>query len=126
MKNFTSVLRSHSGAVQARIPSLRSVTKQKSTPPFCKVCRWLMVLLGVKAFAILCVLLFVALSVHATVVPDKYITVKYLRYDASAKTYYWEVHYATSGNADFPEVLEFPTRLVYENDKKSYAITILC
>nr|WP_293471003.1 leucine-rich repeat domain-containing protein [Prevotella sp.] len=45
MKNFTSVLRSHSGAVQARIPSLRSVTKQKSTPPFCKVCRWLMVLL---------------------------------------------------------------------------------
>ena len=44
MKNFTSVLRSHSGAVQARIPSLRSVTKQKSTPPFCKVCRWLMVL----------------------------------------------------------------------------------
>lgn len=76
----------------------------------------------VKAFAILCVLMFVALSVHATVVPDKYITVKYLRYDASAKTYYWEVHYATSGNADFPEVLEFPTRLVYENDKKSYAI----
>ena len=46
MKNFTSVLRSHSGAVQARIPSLRSVTKQKSTPPFCKVCRWLMVLLA--------------------------------------------------------------------------------
>lgn len=45
MKNFTSVLRSHSGAVQARIPSLQSVTKQKSTPPFCKVCRWLMVLL---------------------------------------------------------------------------------
>lgn len=45
MKNFTSVLRSHSGAVQARIPSLRSVTKQKSTPPFCKVCKWLMVLL---------------------------------------------------------------------------------
>lgn len=45
MKNFTSVLRSHSGAVQARIPSLRSVTNQKSTPPFCKVCRWLMVLL---------------------------------------------------------------------------------
>lgn len=45
MKNFTSVLRSHSGAVQARIPSHRSVTKQKSTPPFCKVCRWLMVLL---------------------------------------------------------------------------------
>lgn len=45
MKNFTSVLRSHSDAVQARIPSLRSVTKQKSTPPFCKVCRWLMVLL---------------------------------------------------------------------------------
>ena len=45
MTNFTSVLRSHSGAVQARIPSLRSVTKQKSTPPFCKVCRWLMVLL---------------------------------------------------------------------------------
>lgn len=45
MKNFTSVLRSHSGAVQARIPSLRSVTKQKYTPPFCKVCRWLMVLL---------------------------------------------------------------------------------
>ena len=44
MKNFTSVLRSHSGAVQARIPSLRSVTNQKS-PPFCKVCRWLMVLL---------------------------------------------------------------------------------
>lgn len=43
MKNFTSVLRSHSGAVQARIPSLRSV--KKSTPPFCKVCRWLMVLL---------------------------------------------------------------------------------
>ena len=122
MKNFTSVLRSHSGAVQARIPSLRSVTKQKSTPPFCKVCRWLMVLLGVKAFAILCVLMFMGLSVHATVVPDKYITVKYLRYDASAKTYYWEVHYATSGNADFPEVLEFPTRLVYENDKKSYAI----
>ena len=122
MKNFTSVLRSHSGAVLARIPSLRSVTKQKSTPPFCKVCRWLMVLLGVKAFAILCVLMFMGLSVHATVVPDKYITVKYLRYDASAKTYYWEVHYATSGNADFPEVLEFPTRLVYENDKKSYAI----
>lgn len=76
----------------------------------------------VKAFAILCVLMFMGLSVHATVVPDKYITVKYLRYDASAKTYYWEVHYATSGNADFPEVLEFPTRLVYENDKKSYAI----
>ena len=45
MKNFTSVLRSHSGAVQARIPSLRSVTNQKSTPSFCKVCRWLMVLL---------------------------------------------------------------------------------
>ena len=45
MKNFTSVLRSHSGAVQARIPSLRSVTKQKSTPPFCKVCRWLIMLL---------------------------------------------------------------------------------
>lgn len=45
MKNFTSVLRSHSGAVQARIPSLRSVTNQKSTPPFCKVCKWLMVLL---------------------------------------------------------------------------------
>lgn len=124
MKNFTSVLRSHSGAVQARIPSLRSVTNQKSTPPFCKVCRWLMVLLGVKAFAILCVLMFVALSVHATVVPDKYLTTKYLRYDASAKTYYWEVGYATSGNADFPEVLEFPTRLVDENDKdkKSYAI----
>lgn len=76
----------------------------------------------VKAFAILCVLMFMGLSVHATVVPNKYITVKYLRYDASAKTYYWEVHYATSGNADFPEVLEFPTRLVYENDKKSYAI----
>lgn len=76
----------------------------------------------VKAFAILCILMFMGLSVHATVVPNKYITVKYLRYDASAKTYYWEVHYATSGNADFPEVLEFPTRLVYENDKKSYAI----
>lgn len=78
----------------------------------------------VKAFAILCVLMFMGLSVHATVVPDKYLTVKYLRYDASAKTYYWEVHYATSGNADFPEVLEFPTRLVDENDedKKSYAI----
>lgn len=45
MKNFTSVLRSHSGAVQARIPSLRSVTKQKSTPPFCKVCKWLIMLL---------------------------------------------------------------------------------
>lgn len=48
MKNFTSVLRSHSGAVQARIPSLRSVPKQKSTPPFYKhyaACRWLMVLL---------------------------------------------------------------------------------
>lgn len=45
MKNFTSALRSHSGAVQARIPSPRSVTKKKSTPPFCKVCRWLMVLL---------------------------------------------------------------------------------
>lgn len=45
MKNFTSVLRSHSGAVQARIPSLRSMTKQKSTPPFCKVCRWLIMLL---------------------------------------------------------------------------------
>lgn len=78
----------------------------------------------VKALAILCVLLFVALSVHATVVPDKYLTVKYLRYDASAKTYYWEARYATSANADFPEVLEFPTRLVDENDKdkKSYAI----
>lgn len=76
----------------------------------------------VKAFAILCVLMFMGLSVHATVVPNKYITVKYLRYDASAKTYYWEVGYATSGNTDFPEVLEFPTRLVYENDKKSYAI----
>lgn len=45
MKNFTSVLRSHSGAVQARIPSLRSVTNQKSTPPFCKVCKWLIMLL---------------------------------------------------------------------------------
>lgn len=45
MKNFTSVFLSHSSAMQARIPSLRSVTKQKSTPPFCKVCRWLMVLL---------------------------------------------------------------------------------
>ena len=45
MKNFTSVLRSHSGAVQARIPALRSVTNQKSTHPFYKVCRWLMVLL---------------------------------------------------------------------------------
>lgn len=78
----------------------------------------------VKVFAILCVLMFMGLSVHATVVPDKYLTVKYLRYDASAKTYYWEVGYATSGNADFPEVLEFPTRLVDENDKdkKSYAI----
>lgn len=76
----------------------------------------------VKALAILCVLLFVALSVHATVVPDKYLTTKYLRYDASAKTYYWEVGCATSANDDFPEVLEFPTRLVYENDKKSYAI----
>lgn len=78
----------------------------------------------VKAFAILCVLMFMELCVHATVVPDKYLTVKYLRYDASAKTYYWEVGYATSGNADFPEVLEFPTRLVDENDKdkKSYAI----
>lgn len=78
----------------------------------------------VKALAILCVLLFVALSVHATVVPDKYLIVKYLRYNASAKTYYWEVRYATSANADFPEVLEFPTRLVDENDKdkKSYAI----
>ena len=78
----------------------------------------------VKAFAILCVLMFMELSVHATVVPGKYLTSKYLRYDASAKTYYWEVGYATSGNADFPEVLEFPTRLVDENDKdkKSYAI----
>lgn len=76
----------------------------------------------VKALAILCVLLFVALSVHATVVPDKYLTTKYLRYDASAKTYYWEVGCATSANDDFPEVLEFPTKLVYENDKKSYAI----
>ena len=76
----------------------------------------------VKAFAILCILIFMELSVHATVVPGKYLTSKYLRYDASAKTYYWEVGYATSGNADFPEVLEFPTRLVYENDKKSYAI----
>lgn len=76
----------------------------------------------VKAFAILCVLMFMALSVHATVVPDKYLTTKYLRYDASAKTYYWEVGCATSANDDFPEVLEFPTRLVYENDKKSYAI----
>lgn len=76
----------------------------------------------VKALAILCVLLFVALSVHATVVPNKYLTTKYLRYDASAKTYYWEVGCATSANDDFPEVLEFPTRLVYENDKKSYAI----
>lgn len=78
----------------------------------------------VKAFAILCILIFMELSVHATVVPGKYLTSKYLRYDASAKTYYWEVGYATSGNADFPEVLEFPTRLVDENDKdkKSYAI----
>lgn len=78
----------------------------------------------VKAFAILCILMFMELSVHATVVPGKYLTSKYLRYDASAKTYYWEVGYATSGNADFPEVLEFPTRLVDENDKdkKSYAI----
>lgn len=78
----------------------------------------------VKAFAILCILIFMELSVHATVVPGKYLTSKYLRYDASAKTYYWEVSYATSGNADFPEVLEFPTRLVDENDKdkKSYAI----
>lgn len=32
----------------------------------------------VKAFAILCVLMFMGLSVHATVVPNKYITVKYL------------------------------------------------
>lgn len=76
----------------------------------------------VKAFAILCILMFMGLSVHATVVPDKYLTTKYLRYDASAKTYYWEVGCATSANDDFPEVLEFPTRLVYENDKKSYAI----
>lgn len=78
----------------------------------------------VKAFAILCILMFMELSVHATVVPGKYLTSKYLRYDASAKTYYWEVGYATSGNTDFPEVLEFPTRLVDENDKdkKSYAI----
>lgn len=45
MKNFTSVFLSHSSAMQARIPSLRSVTNQKSTPPFCKVCKWLIMLL---------------------------------------------------------------------------------
>lgn len=48
MKNFTSVFLSHSSAMQARIPSLRSVPKQKSTPPFYKhyaACRWLIMLL---------------------------------------------------------------------------------
>ncbi len=45
MKNFTSVLRSHSGAVQARSLSLRSVTKQKSDSSFLQGLQISMVLL---------------------------------------------------------------------------------
>lgn len=71
----------------------------------------------VKAFAILCILIFMELSVHATVVPGKYLTSKYLRYDASAKTYYWEVGYATSGNADFLKYLSFQPDLLMKTIK---------
>lgn len=98
MKNFTSVLRSHSGAVQARIPSLRSVTKQKSTPPFCKVCRWLMVLL--------------VLTISMPVLAEVTLTSKNCKYEIKekeGKRYLRIYSIYTNGEVRVPDNMAVPT-----------------